>query len=81
MIYIFPEKFEKLKIISPRVKTQPFQFGPTNVTCVTLVPVSHSIFRIGVSLALPNLTDLLEVNLKNVLYHAWGIAVSFEYDF
>ena len=51
MIYIFTEKFEKLKIVSPRVKTQPFQFGLTNVTCVTPVPISNSIFHIDARMA------------------------------
>ena len=30
------------------MKTQPFQFGLTNVTCVTPVPISNSIFHIDV---------------------------------
>ena len=34
-----------------------------------------------VSLALSNLAIVLEVNLKIILFHAWGIAVSFEKDF
>ena len=34
-----------------------------------------------VSLALSNLANLLEINMKIVVCHAWGIAVSFEKDF
>ena len=46
---------------------------------------NNMLFRLeqnyDVSLALSNLAILLEVNLKIILCHAWGIAVSFEKDF
>ena len=46
---------------------------------------NNMLFRLeqnyDVSLALCNLTNLLEINLEIVLCHAWGIAVGFEKDF
>ena len=46
---------------------------------------NNMLFRLeqnyDVNLALSNWTNLLEINLKIVLCHAWGIAVGFEKDF
>ena len=46
---------------------------------------NNMLFRLeqnyDVSLALFDLANVLEINLKIVLCHAWGIAVGFEKDF